>query len=605
VGAASSRPQAPRNPENPREWCVTSIARLDDDQPEAALDAAAEALARDPRLDWAHRLSSLALERLGREPEAVAAAERAVRLAPGSWAARLRLGSALSQLPGRWRDAAAQAARAVWFAPEEPDVHVLAGDLSLVRGEHERAARSYRAALRADPGHPGARINLGLTLLRWDRPRGHHDPAWSADPRDTARARRALEIWSRQVRILLAVALCAVAAVAFWPHAGPAPHANAQIAGLAVLALTLVPTVRQARKVRMWSHVAGMLRRDLWLSVSLTLTPLVAAAYLAAVLTLPVLASWDAAKDPLWAGLSGLVVFNGVAVVALRVLTESWRGRPVRALAEFTAALPERTARRDVDITVWIVAVRAWSLVLLAAAVSLIPAGPWAAAGGLAVPVWLFHVRRRAGLGGHLRAVLAADRPLATVLPLLVVASAALAVAGAQASAEATLWGWRIGLAAPAAAMLVFGLRAARAWWRGAPGPWRASLVMCEGGGRRLPGDVRPTAGLGDEVRRAFIASRGVVLAYADGGGPRALAVGAVTSIGPAGELRLIAAEEAWQAVERDPKVAVFAADPIDRRFWAEVRGIALGDPEAGVLRVTPKHVVVGEYPGRHQGRGR
>ncbi|MEU0487150.1 hypothetical protein ABZ260_49370 [Streptosporangium sp. NPDC006013] len=87
--------------------------------------------------------------------------------------------------------------------------------------------------------------------------------------------------------------------------------------------------------------------------------------------------------------------------------------------------------------------------------------------------------------------------------------------------------------------------------------------------------------------------------------GPRALAVGAVSSVGPSGELRLIAASDAWEAAERDPRVAVFVADPQGRSFWAEVRGIAIGDTEAGLLRITPKQVVVGEYPGRHQGRAR
>ncbi|MEU8384136.1 hypothetical protein [Streptosporangium sp. NPDC048865] len=151
----------------------------------------------------------------------------------------------------------------------------------------------------------------------------------------------------------------------------------------------------------------------------------------------------------------------------------------------------------------------------------------------------------------------------------------------------------------------MFATRSVRAWWQGAPGPWRASLVMYDGRGSRLPGDAGPPVELSREVRAAFTYARGVVLAYADAGGPRALAVGAVSSVGPGGELRLIAASDAWEAAERDPRVAVFVADPLDRRFWAEVRGIAVGDTEADLLRITPKEVVVGEYPGRHQGRAR
>ncbi|MEV4186798.1 tetratricopeptide repeat protein, partial [Streptosporangium canum] len=84
-----------------------AAACLSRDQPEAALDAARQAVERDPLAesgaDWGYRLASLAFERLGRDAEAVAAAEEAVRLAPGSWAARLRLGAALRRVPGRWR----------------------------------------------------------------------------------------------------------------------------------------------------------------------------------------------------------------------------------------------------------------------------------------------------------------------------------------------------------------------------------------------------------------------------------------------------------------------------------------------------------------------
>lgn len=85
--------------------------------------------------------------------------------------------------------------------------------------------------------------------------------------------------------------------------------------------------------------------------------------------------------------------------------------------------------------------------------------------------------------------------------------------------------------------------------------------------------------GLSGEVRRAFTHAREVVLAYADSTGPRALAVGSVSSVGPDGELRLIAGDDAWEAAERDPRVAVFVADPLDRRFWAEVRASPSATP--------------------------
>ncbi|WP_433224078.1 hypothetical protein [Microtetraspora malaysiensis] len=63
----------------------------------------------------------------------------------------------------------------------------------------------------------------------------------------------------------------------------------------------------------------------------------------------------------------------------------------------------------------------------------------------------------------------------------------------------------------------------------------------------------------------------------------------------------LLAAER----LERDrPEAALEAARHVgDPRFWAEVRGVAV--PSGDVLRITPKRVVVREYPGRHQARAR
>jgi hypothetical protein len=63
----------------------------------------------------------------------------------------------------------------------------------------------------------------------------------------------------------------------------------------------------------------------------------------------------------------------------------------------------------------------------------------------------------------------------------------------------------------------------------------------------------------------------------------------------------VIAGPQAWEAIEADPSVSVFAADPLQRRHWVEVRGVALAGSD--VLRVTPKKVLVGEFPGRHQRR--
>jgi tetratricopeptide (TPR) repeat protein len=623
----------PPDPDDPHRWCVMALERLDRGRPEAALEAARRAVEHDspdgPAADWGYRLASLAFERLGRDAEAVAAAEEAVRLAPGSWAARLRLGSALRRIPGRWAESRSQTARAVRYAPEEPDPHVLAGDLALLRGEHRQARAAYLAALRRAGDHPGARVNLGLAFLRWERPRNHHDPAWPVDPRETGRTRRALETWSRQTRILLAAALLAAVTAAL----GPGLTAEARICAAAAPAAVLVITFRQARRIALWSYVPAMLARDVWLGLTVAAAPAAVAAYVAAVATLPSALAGTAAgaaADALpgtvagavagaaalpglamgpWAVPAGVVLLNGVALLVTRVLTEAWRGRPVRALAEFSAAGGDRTAGRDTGVTLWLVAGRAWSVLAAAAATAGVLDDPRWGLVAPAVPIALVLVHRGGGLAPRLRGILAADRCLAATLALLVTAS--LALGGAAAAALLGLSGrlvrltWQAAAGMLAAVVTAYAIRSVRAWWRGAPGPRRASLAMSDSRGRRLPGDVRPPVRLSGEVRRAFTSARGVVLAYAGRTGPRALAVGSVGSVGPAGELRLIAADEAWDAAERDPRVAVFVADPLERRFWAEVRGIAIGDAEAETLRVTPKHVVVGEYPGRHQGRFR
>ncbi|WP_174876180.1 hypothetical protein [Acrocarpospora corrugata] len=531
---------------------------------------------REPHGEWGHRLASLALERLGRDSEAVDAAQEAVRLAPGSWAARLRLAGALRRVPGRWREAWAEAQKSVRYAPEEPGPHALSGDLALDRGDHRRAAAAYRAVLRRDRDHLGARVNLGLTLLGWEPPGRHHDPAWEADPAETTRAREALVVWSWQVRGLLAVALVAVVVAAF----GFGLHLQAQIGGALVLGLVLAVTLRQAGKVGIWSHVPAMLGRDLWLSVAVSVTVFVIAGYLIGLATLPEPDTVDWA----WSGALGLVVFNPVGVALLWLLVEAWRGRPVQALAEFARASGARVARRNMDVALWIVAGRAWWGLLV---LSVLPV-PRIALAALAVPVAMVLVGRKANLRGVVRR----DRWLVGALGFLVASAISLTAAGVVPELERAWQGAWLALLAVAVA---FCARAVRARFRNTPGPWRSALTRVE-----LPtGDTSPSSDLTDEVRHAVTFSRSVVLSYMAPDGPRSIAVSAVTSVSRSGELRVIAGEESWEAVERDPRVAIFVGDP---RFWAEVRGVAIADHD--VLRITPRDVVVREYPGR-QARAR
>ncbi|MEU8396089.1 tetratricopeptide repeat protein [Nonomuraea sp. NPDC048892] len=564
-----------------REWCDEALTRLDAGRPESALEAARRAADLDPVAEWPQRLISLAHERLGRDADAVPAAERAVDLAGGSWPARLRLAGALRRVPGRWREAAGHAALARKFAPERAGPQVMLGDLALLRGEHREAERAYRAALAIDPGDPQARVNLALALLRWDPPRPHHDPAWPVDPRETGRARRAFEVWSRQVRLLVAVATIVIAGSALLLDWGT----QARLAGFAVLVLLVPVTVRQARRVGLWPYAGAMLARDPWLGASVV----------SAALSAPAFAGWlllgsvhvlPAALDPVWAGLAGIAVLGWPALAALRALTEAWRGHPLRALAETerageTTREAERAVRRNAGVALWLVLGRTWS-VLVALLGAALAVEPGLAVAAVVVPYPLVR--------GYLRARRRGDRWLAAATWLVVLAAGAGAAGGLLGAA----WAWRAGTGALGAAAVVFVARALHAWWRGGPGPWRSSLLMCD-----LPMGAEPSVALDSGVRQTFSYARSIVLAYGDAYGPRV--AGAVASVTSSGELRLIAETEAWQAIEDDPRVAVFASDPLQRRFWVEVRGIALADSD--VMRVTPKQVLVGEFPGRHQRR--
>ncbi|WP_283138188.1 CHAT domain-containing protein [Rhizohabitans arisaemae] len=596
----------PRQTDDPRAWCAVAVARLAQDEPGPALEASRQAVTLDPGGEWGYRLASLALERLGRAADATDAAETAVRLAPGSWAARLRFGGALKRMPGRWREAWAQARRAVRFAPEHPDPHVLIGDLSLLRGDHRRAGIAYRNALHRDESHVAARVNLALTRLRWERPRTHHDPAWPVDPRQTARTRRAVEVWIRRVRVLLALATAATAvltqvASGFTVGAGAA----------ALLGVGLV-TVLSARRIPAWSYLPDVLARDRWLTLSGGAVLAAVPAFAVAVFVLAAVppAAGLTGAPAVWGGLAAFTVCHGIVIGVLRLLAGVWRGRPVAALRDLAAALAidpgDRAARRNADVTLWGVVARLWCfLVPLALLAARIPPPaplierftlPAASAGGVVLLVALIRIHRRGGLVPHLPAILRADRRLGLACAATLVGIVLLIAA--PVAGPAAIW-------PPALILLLFLSRAAPAWWSGGPGPLRSSLILGESPGPRAHGEVVPAPELRRELRRAFITGRDVVLSYVDATGwPRMVAVGAVTGVGSGGELSIIAGEEAWAAALRDPRAAVYVSDPADRRFWVEIRGVALPDEESGTLRITPKEVVLAERPGRHQGRG-
>src|SRR5262249_13914794 len=92
--------------------------------------------------------------------EAVDVATQAIRLSPLSWRGHLLAGVAQCAR-GRRRAGMIAVGRAVSLAPHEPHTHYVQALLRHSAGNRLGAKRSYRRALRVEPGHAGAQRGLG------------------------------------------------------------------------------------------------------------------------------------------------------------------------------------------------------------------------------------------------------------------------------------------------------------------------------------------------------------------------------------------------------------------------------------------------------------
>lgn len=121
-----------------------------------------------------HHALALALDRLGRGPEAIASSRRAVELGAGR-DAELMLGALLireNDLEGATKVLSALVARLPNDAEALYDLALIADK----RGDYNRAREGYLAALRADPKLANARYNLAMLTARngvFDEARHH------------------------------------------------------------------------------------------------------------------------------------------------------------------------------------------------------------------------------------------------------------------------------------------------------------------------------------------------------------------------------------------------------------------------------------------------
>lgn len=153
------------NPQNYHATCLVSLCYFHLDESEFALDYAQKAIAIEPDEEWAHRLRSIILSKLGKNKDSLKSAEEAVRLAPYLSATLQTLVMAYldSNKPRKARDIAN---KMVENHPESDESFLSLGLVNLRTNHLYQAEKCFREALRINPTNSLARNNLGVAVLR-------------------------------------------------------------------------------------------------------------------------------------------------------------------------------------------------------------------------------------------------------------------------------------------------------------------------------------------------------------------------------------------------------------------------------------------------------
>jgi tetratricopeptide (TPR) repeat protein len=140
-----------------------SVRRNEDYRSELAI--LSDTVAKQPDNARAHNNLGLVLTHLpGREADAVAECEVAVKLEPDSAGYHTELGSALANIPGRQDEAIAEYQAALRIKPDSAEAHNnLAMSLEAM-GNTSAALAEYRAALKINPASAWTHNNLGILL---------------------------------------------------------------------------------------------------------------------------------------------------------------------------------------------------------------------------------------------------------------------------------------------------------------------------------------------------------------------------------------------------------------------------------------------------------
>ncbi|HEY8718802.1 tetratricopeptide repeat protein [Pengzhenrongella sp.] len=153
------------DPHSEKGLCLLARSQIGQRAFDEALRTSQAAIAENPANDWPHRLAGLALEGLGRHPEAQAMARTAVRLAPHASQCHTYLARVLARSGSDLVEARAAADRAVALAPHTADSFLTVGMVAAADRRDDDAVAAFHRALAIDPDNTGAHNELGRVRL--------------------------------------------------------------------------------------------------------------------------------------------------------------------------------------------------------------------------------------------------------------------------------------------------------------------------------------------------------------------------------------------------------------------------------------------------------
>jgi tetratricopeptide (TPR) repeat protein len=228
-------------PADSRAWCLLAAAHLGNGQYQEAAASASRAVLLAPSDDWPYRLVSSAQRHLGNVSAALTAANEACKLAPNEWRAYVCLAQARLATEVDFDAAERAATNALRLAPDEPDVHFVAGNVSFAREKWKAARAHQERALALDPAHSGALNELGRIRLH----RGGHVRA-ARHFIQAARSAPGVSTYGRNVEVPVRRVMALTITATY-------------LAGLALLYLTLTTRVSRGTVVIGYTVTAALI----------------------------------------------------------------------------------------------------------------------------------------------------------------------------------------------------------------------------------------------------------------------------------------------------------------------------------------------------------